>query len=132
MSALYLDSSAIVKLVAAEAESVALFAFIQRHEEQVSSVLSRVEVHRALRRLGATAGERRRADRILGYIALQRIDDPIVTLACQLLPSDLRSLDAIHVATALSAGDAVAGIVTYDDRLAKASATAGLEVYRPA
>ena len=63
---------------------------------------------------------------------MQRIDDPIVGLASQLMPSDLRSLDAIHVATALSAGDSIAGIVTYDDRLAKAASAAGLEVFRPA
>lgn len=52
-------------------------------------------------------------------------------MASQLRPIDLRSLDAIHLATALSASDAIAGIVTYDERLARAATTARLEVFQP-
>jgi uncharacterized protein len=129
--ALYLDSSAIVKLVAAEAESLALFDFVQQYGERLSSVLARVEVHRAVRRAGGSAAERRRADRVLARVALVRIDDPIIAMASQLRPIDLRSLDAIHLATALSASDAIAGIVTYDERLARAATTARLEVFQP-
>ena len=132
MAAVYLDSSAIVKLVTAEVESLALFEFLRAYQERISSVLARVEVHRAIRRARGTATERRRAERILGRIALLRIDDPILTVASQLSPADLRSLDAIHLATALSAAGAIAGVVTYDDRLARATTAARLRVYAPA
>ena len=131
MSALYLDSSAIVKLVAPEAESTALLQFIEPYDERLSSVLARVEVHRAIRRAHGTAAERRRADRVLERIALVRIDDPILALASRVSPPDLRSLDAIHLATALSAGDAIAGVVTYDDRFARAAAAARIRVFAP-
>jgi predicted nucleic acid-binding protein len=132
MDALYLDSSAIVKLVVAEDESRALFEFMGRYRDRISSALARVEVHRALRRARATTGEMRRAERVLARIALLRIDDPILAVASRLSPSDLRSLDAIHVATALSVGDAVAGMVTYDERLARAATAARVQVYAPA
>ena len=132
MATLYLDSSAIVKLVSAEMESLALFEFVQSYEERVSSILARVEVQRAVRRARGTAAERRRADRVLERISLLRIDDPILALASRVSPPELRSLDAIHLATALSVGDAIAGVVTYDDRLARAAATARLQVFAPA
>jgi predicted nucleic acid-binding protein len=131
VQALYLDSSAIVKLVAAEAESPALFDFVRQYGERLSSVLARVEVHRAVRRAGGSAAERRRADRVLARLALVRIDDPIIAMASQLRPTDLRSLDAIHLATALSTSDALAGFVTYDARLARAATAARLEVFQP-
>lgn len=131
MPALYLDSSAIVKLVAAEAESLALFDFVRRYGERLSSVLARVEVQRAVRRAKGSAAERRRADRVLARVALVRIDDPIIAMASQLRPIDLRSLDAIHLATALSASDGIAGFVTYDARLARAATAARLAVFQP-
>lgn len=132
MAALYLDSSAILKLVTAEVESLALFEFLQPYAERISSVLARVEVHRAIRRARGTATERRRAERVLGRIALLRIDEPILAVASRLSPADLRSLDAIHLATALSAAEAIAGMVTYDDRLARAATAARVQVYAPA
>ena len=132
MATLYLDSSAIVKLVSAELESFALFEFLQSYDERLSSVLARVEVHRAVRRARGTAAERRRAEQVLARISLLRMDDPILALASRVSPPNLRSLDAIHLATALSVGDAIAGLVTYDDRLAQAADTARLPVFAPA
>jgi uncharacterized protein len=131
VAALYLDSSALVKLVAPEAESRALFDFIRRYNERVSSALARVEVHRAVRRAGGSPAERRRADRVLAHVSLVRIDDPIIALAARLRPTDLRSLDAIHLATALSVSDDLAGIVTYDRLLAHAATAARLGVFQP-
>ncbi len=119
MDAIYLDASAIVKL-------------LRRFGDRISSALARVEVHRALRRAQGTAAELRRANRVLGRIALLRIDDPILAVASRLSPSNLRPLDAIHVATALSAADAIAGMVTYDERLAAAATAARVQVYTPA
>lgn len=125
-------ASAIVKLVVAEEESPVLFEFLGRFPDRISSALARVEVHRALRRARATATELRRAERVLGRIALLRIDDPILAVAARLSPADLWSLGAIHVATALSAADAIAGMVTYDERLARAATAARVQVYAPA
>ncbi len=127
----YLDSSALVKLVVREPESAALAARLAEWEERVSSVLSRVEVHRALRRIAAPTSQRRRADAVLSRIALIRLDDPILGVAIRLRPVTLRTLDAVHLATALSVRPELACVVTYDERLAAAATSAGLRVVSP-
>ena len=78
---LYLDSSALVKLTVAEPETPALLEFLARWPHRVSSALARVEVLRALRRIGAGPAVRRRATRVLARVALIRIDDPVLTAA---------------------------------------------------
>jgi hypothetical protein len=129
----YLDSSAIVKLVVREPESSALFDWLAERPERISSALARVEVLRALRRAGpAGAASRRRAREVLDRIALLPVDRPILDAAGELGPLDLRSLDAIHLATALSVGADLAGVVTYDERLAAAATSAHLDVWAPA
>ena len=72
-----------------------------------------------------------RAREVLEGIALVPIDDGIIRDAAGLGPVGLRPLDAIHIATALSLGEDVARLVTYDERLAKAAAIAGIEVVAP-
>lgn len=131
-SLVYLDSSAIVKLVVREPESNALFEWLGTRPDRISSAVARVEVLRALRRSGAGAASQRRAHDVLERIALLPIDRPVIDAASELGPSDLRSLDAIHLATALSVGDDLAGLVTYDDRLAVAAAAARIGVWAPA
>ena len=74
---LYLDSSAIVKLVVAEPETAALRAFLVAWPDRVTSALARLEVLRALRRAAVPAAVRRRAVRVLARIALVRIDEPV-------------------------------------------------------
>lgn len=128
----YLDSSAIVKLVVPEPESVALFEWLADWPDRISSAIARVEVLRALRRLGAAASARRRALDVLGHLAVMSIDRSILDAASELGPSDLRSLDAIHLATALSVGADLGGLVTYDERLAAAAVRSRLEVWAPA
>ena len=128
---LYLDSSAIVKLVTREPESEALFDFTTARPDRVSSQLARVEVLRALRRTGASAALRRRAEDVLSRMALVRIDDPVVHTAAELQPEDLRSLDAIHLATALSLGTHLETFVAYDRRLLDAARRAGLTTASP-
>ena len=100
----YLDSSALVKLVVTEPETAALRRYLRAHPERVSSALARVEVCRALRRTGATEATLRRTDQMLGRIALVAMDDPLLRAAAALSPSGLRSLDAVHLATALLPG----------------------------
>lgn len=127
----YLDSSAIVKLVVPEPESVALFEWLADWPDRISSAIARVEVLRALRRLGAAESVRRRALDVLGHLAVMPIDRSILDAASELGPSDLRPLDAIHLATALSVGADLGGLVTYDERLAAAAVRSRLEVWAP-
>jgi predicted nucleic acid-binding protein len=128
---LYLDASALVKLTVAEPETPALLEFLARWPHRVSSALARVEVLRALRRIGAGPAVRRRATRVLARVALIRIDDPVLAAAARTGPRELRTLDAIHLATARSL-DPLAGIVTYDARLARAASRARCRVWSPA
>jgi predicted nucleic acid-binding protein len=127
--ATYLDSSAIVKLVVREPESMALRRYVRRRRPLVSSALARTEVTRALLPLGAEAV--RRGQLVLARIDLIRVNDRILNAAGVLLPPDTRSLDAIHLATARQIGADLARIVTYDERMARVAVTLGLAVAAP-
>lgn len=131
-SLVYLDSSAIVKLVVREPESTALYESLEAWPERVSSAIARVEVVRAIRRAGSTETVRHRALEVLARIALIDVDRPVLDAASEIEPRDLRSLDAIHLATALSLRGDLAGLVTYADRLAAAAARLRLAVWAPA
>jgi len=127
----YLDSSAIVKLAALERESVALRRYIHRRRQScVSSALARTEVMRALLHLGP--GAVRRGRDVLAGIELIRVSDRVLATAGELLPADLRSLDAIHLATARELGADLDRIVTYDERMTKAATALGWAVASPA
>lgn len=130
-SLLYLDSSALVKLVVAEPETAALLRFLAGWPHRISSALARVEVVRAVNRAGAGPAVHRRATRVLARVALVRIDQPVLAAAARAAPPELRTLDAIHLATARSL-DSLAGIVTYDGRLGRAASRARLKVWSPA
>lgn len=127
--ALYLDSSAIVKLVVREPESAALRRWLRRKRPLVSSALARTEVLRALLPAGGEAVSRGRA--VLRGLALLRVNDRVLEAAGLLLPVALRSLDAIHLATARELGDELGSLVTYDDRLAEAARDLGHRVAAP-
>ena len=127
----YLDSSAIVKLVVPEPESQALRQYLAAREDRVASGLARVEVLRTLRRArGDTRATLRRAQQVLERIALVAVDEPVLRDAAELEPKRLRSLDAVHLATSLSL-DGLEAVVTYDRRLQEAAAEAGVEVAAP-
>ena len=128
---LYLDSSAILKVVVSEPESKALFAFLADWPLRVSSELARTEVLRALRRAGAKVAEFRRGQKALERIGLMAVDRRVLGEAALLKPASMRSLDAIHLATALSLGGELAGIVTYDSRLSAAAVGAKVMVWSP-
>lgn len=127
----YLDSSALVKLVVTEPESTALRLYLVEHRERVSSALAHVEVCRATRRKGASEAALRRAEQVLARIGLVAIDEPLLRDAAALSPTGLRSLDAVHLATALSL-DGLDAVVTYDRRFDAAASEAGLAVESPA
>jgi predicted nucleic acid-binding protein len=117
---LYLDSSALVKLVLPEAESAALLESLAAWPERVSSELARVEVMRAARRASAGPIAERRAEEILAGLHLLKIDSDILGRASRLGPPALRSLDAIHLASALSLGVTEKAEVSVGERLRRA------------
>lgn len=131
MSLVYLDASALVKLVVAEPESHALMELLRAWPDRVSSTVSLVEVPRALRHGGFGAPERRRARRLLARLALLDMDRRILGTAAGFDPPELRTLDAIHLATALAVREDLAALVTYDRRLATAAERVDLEVLAP-
>jgi predicted nucleic acid-binding protein len=127
----YLDSSALLKLIIAEPESDALEQALHAWPDWVSSAVAAVECRRALTRVRAPAGVRRRAGAVLDATTLIRIDEPVVRLAGDVGPRTLRALDAIHLATALTMGDDPEVFITYDDRLAAAAESLKLRVLQP-
>lgn len=127
--ATYLDSSALVKLAVQEPESLALRRFLARRRLVISSALARTEVARALLPSGADAV--RRGQDVLASVELMRINDRVLSEAGAMPPSDLRSLDAIHLASAELLGSDLGGFVTYDMRLAFAATARGLRVVQP-
>ena len=131
MSVVYLDASALVKLVVREPESVALMEFLREHPDRVSSALALAEVPRALRRARFGAAERRRAREVLARVALVDIDRRALTAAAAIEPPTVRTLDAIHLATALALHEDLAALVTYDRSLAVAAERADLPVQAP-
>jgi predicted nucleic acid-binding protein len=131
MSLVYLDSSALVKLVVREPESQALIEFLRDRPDRVSSALVLAEVPRALRRARLGTAVRRRAREILARVALVDIDRRALTFAAAIDPPTVRTLDAIHLATALVLREDLRALVTYDRRLAASAERADLQVQRP-
>lgn len=130
MSAVYLDSSAFVKLAVEEAGTAALRAFLAgRDARRVSSALLRTESLRAVRLLGGDVLATVREG--LRRVDLVTIDDRILDAAGTLEPRILRTLDAIHLATALAVGDDLDTVVTYDERMADGARLLGLPVVAP-
>jgi hypothetical protein len=127
----YLDSSALIKLILPEPESAALEKELQRWPDWLSSALAAIECRRALRRIRAPATVIDRAGCVLEMTTLLRLDEPVLRLAAHVGSTMLRSLDAIHLASALSIGDVPEAFITYDDRLAAAARKLKLHVLQP-
>lgn len=125
---LYLDASALVKLVVTEAETDALTTFVGRPAILTSCALVRVEVVRAVRAHGADAVTAARE--LVATLDLVQLDDELLDLASD-LEGQLRSLDAVHVAAALELGEGLGALVTYDERMASAARSFGLPVASP-
>lgn len=131
MSLYYADTSAVIKLLAEETHSKAFAEFYDSHAdaEWVSSALLRIEVVRAVSRvLPALLPDARDLLTAFSYVS---IDDDIVEAAMNEPDRALRSLHAIHLATARILAPELAALVTYDDRLSKAAADAGLVITSP-
>ena len=131
---IYLDSNALVKMIRDERESTKLITWLNQHpdDELVSSALVEVEVPRALRRneptiLGSVTAT-------LGRISRIDMDAAIRVTAGAYMDPNLRSLDAIHLATAehlIDSGMRLTAFVSYDKRLAQAAVEVGLTVVAP-
>lgn len=126
----YLDSSALLKRVLDEAESAALRSWIDAElldgAALITSDLGDVEVARAARRYNFSEHEEQSATTDVRF---RIIDERVIERARVVGDATLRSLDAIHLATALVIG--VDTLVTYDDRLGQAARNAGLDVLAP-
>ena len=128
---IYLDSSALLKLVHIEQETPALRAWLDTRPDAplVSSELARVEVIRATRRINEAALPT--AVAVLAALDLVPMTTELLNAAGEIGEPGLRSLDAIHLASASSIGAALTSFVVYDHRLADAAATAGLDTMMP-
>lgn len=128
MKLTYLDSSGIVKLVDREAESAALRHYLRRRT-LVSSALARTEVLRAAATRGGDVVARGR--RVLTRVHLLRINDRVLSAAATLRPIELRTLDAIHLATAQQLGEDLGRLCSYDERMREAAEELGIAVVAP-
>jgi hypothetical protein len=125
----YLDSSALVKLVVSEPESLALRRYLGGEPERATCAVARVEVLRAVRAHGSPALTRAR--RLLQRLYLVQVDEELLDAAAGLDPRVLRSLDAIHLAAAQLFGGELTAVVTYDRRIATAAGLLDLTVAAP-
>lgn len=128
---LYLDTSALVKLVVEEPESADLAAWLDERPDEVlcTSAIGRVELLRAARRRGPEATPT--ASQLLAEVALVPVDHLVTDIAAGLEPPTLRTVDALHLASASSLGDAVTAVVAYDERLLRAAEVLGIDTASP-
>lgn len=125
----YLDASAIVKLVVSEAESGALHRWFVEAERLATSRVGLVETVRATSRMPVDRDHR---SNVLANLEVLELTAKIAERAGEIQPAALRTLDAVHLASAIALGTEVDAFVTYDDRLASAARAIGLPVIQPA
>ncbi|HEY8865331.1 MAG TPA: type II toxin-antitoxin system VapC family toxin [Solirubrobacteraceae bacterium] len=125
----YLDSSAAAKLVVREDESAAVTRALGQWAGAVSSELLAIEVRRLAVRAGRALEERARE--VIERFALYPVSPAVVRRAAVVEPAGLRTLDAIHLATALELMPDIGALFTYDRKLERAADAAGIEVLAP-
>lgn len=127
---LYLDTSALVKLVSAEPESAALRGYLESHSTDIrfTAALARTELIQAATRLDPPAVAHAR--RLLTRLAVVALTNRLLDAAATLPSVGLRTLDAIHLAAAATATD-LRAVITYDTRMADAAIRLGLTVAQP-
>jgi predicted nucleic acid-binding protein len=126
---IYVDASAIVKLVLEEPESAEMLRWFVEAPYAVTSRVGVVETRRAASRRPHDARHR---ERVLEDVEVLELTPEIAAAAAMIQPPAIRTLDAIHLASALAIATDIDAFVTYDDRLAEAARTLGLPVVRPA
>ena len=130
----YFDASALVKLVMSESESVALRKYLATAQGDgidgvISSRITHIEVLRSVMKRSPELAAKARS--VLRGVHLIGLSYAVVSAAWRLEPSSLRTLDAIHVASALQENRSLRHVVTYDERMSEACWMAGLEVVTP-
>ncbi len=127
---IYLDTSALAKLVIREPETAALNRWLRRRQGQVwvTSVVGRIELIRAVRRAAVSETG---ASLLLAGLDTIPLATYVADLAQTAEPPTLRTLDAIHLASALSVGAELSAFCCYDNRLQDAASEAGLAVHAP-
>ena len=129
MAGLYLDTSAVGRVLLAEPDSEAILAEVGRFERRMASRLLAVE----LRRLALRHRLRDAADRLLAAISLLPLSEATLAAAGSIEPASVATLDAIHLAAAVELFDAdlIDTVLTYDERLAEGAGHHGLTVLAP-
>ncbi len=127
---MYLDASAIVKLVVREKETDDLIGYLG-DAEPVSSEIAEVEVLRAVYLKTGAEESIARAEAVLRRFSLVALDDELRRDAARARPADLRSLDAIHLASCLRLAKQLDAVVVYDRRLADALRATSIRVDAP-
>jgi predicted nucleic acid-binding protein len=125
----YVDASALVKLVIDEPESPSMFRWYVESARLATSRIGIIETRRAANRHVHDPGQ---LEAVVRSMVIIEVDDVVASNASHLSPPTLRTLDAIHIATALAIGPDVGAFVTYDLRQADAARRAGLPVVMPA
>lgn len=128
---IYLDSSALLKLLFEEAESAALQSWLSERADvpKLSSELAVVEVPRASRRIDRRVVPAART--LVAQLDLVALTSALLAEAADVGPDTLRSLDAIHLVSGRSVGSELTAFVAYDARLSVAAQAAGLPLVRP-
>jgi len=126
----YLDASALVKLAVHEPETPALERAVLDREALFTSEVGAIELHRALGRTGQASADDQ-AEAVLEAVFLADLTPAVRSQAGRLTPRSLRTLDAIHVATAVGLSLPDMDFITYDDRQAASARAHGLRVLQP-
>jgi uncharacterized protein len=127
---IYVDTSALLKLLRPDEHSLAFASYVDGHADMVSSTLLAIELRRGVLRSAPRALPR--VDLLLSRVELIGMEAPVVESASRLPDPMLRTLDAIHVATAVLLRDDIEALVSYDQRMLDAAASHGLPVASPA
>jgi hypothetical protein len=134
---IYLDSCALLKLIRAEPETPALTAFINARQDTrwFTSEIARTEMARVVRRNNADKeslqDELTQIGRLCDGLDVVPVSSRVLDQAATMEQPHLRTLDAIHLSTAVSLRDALSAFITYDKRLAAAAEECGIPVTAP-
>lgn len=129
MAGLYIDTSALARVMLGEPDAAAIAAVLSGYEQHFSSRLLAIE----LRRVALRAGELTIADALLGSVALVPLDEMTLVHAETVPPAAVATLDALHLATALRLAEAglATTMLTYDVQLAAGAEAHGLSILAP-
>ena len=131
MSVWYLDSSAIVKFAVLERESASIRTWRAALDPDDVLMTCELAVAEVLRAVGRVDGDIAVALAHLDALEQLVMDRDLLLAAGRLEPLGMRTLDAIHLAAAMAAGEALVGVVTYDDRMTDAARDLGLAPVGP-